>query len=62
MDLAAFIDRHDQAWNDQDVDAIMSMYSPDVVVENHTRGVRVAGRRVEERLVDRVAQEAPSPS
>ena len=32
MDLAAFIDRYDQAWNDQDVDAIMSMHTPDMVL------------------------------
>ena len=37
MDLAAFIDRYDQAWNDQDVDTIMSMHTPDMVFENHTR-------------------------
>ena len=35
MDLAAFIDRYDQAWNDQDVDTIMSMHTPDMVFENH---------------------------
>ena len=41
VDLAAFIDRYDKAWNDQDVEAIMSMHTPDMVFENHTRGVRV---------------------
>ena len=50
MDLAAFIDRYDQAWNDQDVEAIMSMHAPDMVFENHTRGVRVAGEAVRELL------------
>jgi hypothetical protein len=48
MDLAAFIDHYDQAWNDQDVDAIMSMHAPDMVFENHTRGVRVEGEAVRE--------------
>jgi taurine dehydrogenase small subunit len=41
VDLGAFIDRYDQAWNDQDVDTIMSMHTADMVFENHTRGVRV---------------------
>jgi steroid delta-isomerase-like uncharacterized protein len=50
MDLAAFIDRYDQAWNDQDVDAIMSMHTDDMVFENHTRGVRVEGEAVRELL------------
>ena len=43
MDLAAFIDRYDQAWNDQDVDTMMLMHTADMVFENHTRGVRVGG-------------------
>ncbi len=50
MDLAAFIDRYDQAWNDQDVDTIMSMHSDDMVFENHTRGVRVEGEDVRQLL------------
>ena len=50
MNLAAFIDRYDQAWNDQDVDAIMSMHTGDMVFENHTRGVRVEGEAVRQLL------------
>jgi ketosteroid isomerase-like protein len=50
MDLAAFIDRYDQAWNDQDVETIVSMHTPDMVFENHTRGVRVEGPAVRELL------------
>ena len=50
MDLAAFIDRYDRAWNDQDVDAIMSMHTADMVFENHTRGVRAEGAAVRELL------------
>ena len=46
MDLAAFIDRYDQAWNEQDVDAIMSMHASGMVFENHTRGVRAEGEAV----------------
>ena len=46
MELAALIDRYDQAWNDQDVEAIMSMHTSDMVFENHTRGVRAEGTAV----------------
>jgi ketosteroid isomerase-like protein len=42
--LAQLIDRYDQAWNDQDVETILSMHSEDMVFCNHTRGgVEVAG-------------------
>ena len=50
MDLAAFIDRYDQAWNEQDVEAIMSMHTSDMVFENHTRAVRAEGAAVRELL------------
>ena len=50
MDLAAFIDRHDQAWNEQDVEAIMSMHTSDMVFENHTRAVRAEGAAVRQLL------------
>jgi ketosteroid isomerase-like protein len=46
VDLVAFIERYDRAWNEQDVETIMSMHAPDMVFENHTRGVRVEGAEV----------------
>jgi taurine dehydrogenase small subunit len=49
-ELNRLIDRYDQAWNDQDVDAIVSMHAPGMVFENHTRGVRVEGEAVRELL------------
>ena len=58
MDLTAFIDRYDQAWNDQDVDAIMSMHTEDMVFENHTRGVRVEGADVR-RLLEATFADQP---
>ena len=57
MDLAAFIDRYDHAWNEQDVDTIMSMHTPDMVFENHTRSVRVEGPAVRELLEATFAQQ-----
>jgi steroid delta-isomerase-like uncharacterized protein len=42
-ELAHLIERYNQAWNDQDVDAIASLHAPDVVFQNHTAGERVEG-------------------
>jgi ketosteroid isomerase-like protein len=57
VDLAAFIDRYDQAWNEQDVDAIMSMHTSDMIFENHTRRVRAEGEAVRELLESTFAQQ-----
>ncbi len=38
-----FIERYDAAWNAQDVEAIVAMHTPEMVFENHTRGVRAEG-------------------
>jgi uncharacterized protein (TIGR02246 family) len=43
MDIAALIDRYDAAWNGQDLAAIASMHSDDIVFHNHTAGERVDG-------------------
>jgi uncharacterized protein (TIGR02246 family) len=32
------IDRHDAAWNEQDLDALIALYTDDVVFQNHTAG------------------------
>ena len=37
-ELQAFIDRYNAAWNDHDIDAIVSMHTEDSVFENHTTG------------------------
>ena len=37
-ELEEFIDRYNAAWNDHDVDAIVSMHTDDSVFENHTTG------------------------
>ncbi len=41
--LEETIARYNQAWNDHDLDAIMSMHSPDMVFENHTAGESATG-------------------
>jgi steroid delta-isomerase-like uncharacterized protein len=43
IDLARIIERYNQAWNDQDLDAIARFHTQDVVFENHTADERVEG-------------------
>jgi len=41
----SLIERHDDAWNAQDVEALVELYADDVVFQNHTAGEpAVAGR------------------
>jgi steroid delta-isomerase-like uncharacterized protein len=41
--LEETIERYNDAWNDHDVDAILSFHAPGMVFENHTAGERVEG-------------------
>jgi taurine dehydrogenase small subunit len=43
MNERELIERYDQAWNDHDVDAIVSMHATDMVFENHSAGERAEG-------------------
>ena len=42
-EVTAPIDRYNDAWNAQDLDAVASMHDPDIVFENHTAGERAEG-------------------
>ena len=48
--LELTIDQYNQAWNAQDLDAIVSMHAPDMVFENHTAGERAEGDAVREHI------------
>jgi ketosteroid isomerase-like protein len=37
-DLEGLIERHDAAWNAQDLDAVMASYTDEIVFQNHTAG------------------------
>jgi steroid delta-isomerase-like uncharacterized protein len=41
--LREAIDRYNAAWNAHDLDAIMAMHAPDMVLENHTAGESATG-------------------
>jgi ketosteroid isomerase-like protein len=43
VDLQSVIDRYNDAWNRQDVDAIDAAHATDIVFHNHTVGERVEG-------------------
>lgn len=42
-DVRRLIDAYNDAWNRQDLDAVMSMHTDDTVFENHTAGERAEG-------------------
>jgi steroid delta-isomerase-like uncharacterized protein len=48
--LEEAIGRYNEAWNDHDLDAIVSMHAPDMVFENHTAGESAQGADVREHI------------
>ena len=48
--LEEAIGRYNDAWNDHDLDAIMSMHAPDMVFENHTAGESAEGDAVRDHI------------
>jgi steroid delta-isomerase-like uncharacterized protein len=44
--LSEAIDRYNDAWNAQDLDAIVAMHAPDMVFANHTAGESARGEEV----------------
>jgi steroid delta-isomerase-like uncharacterized protein len=48
--LEEAIGRYNQAWNDHDLDAVMSMHAPDMVFENHTAGESAQAEEVREHI------------
>jgi ketosteroid isomerase-like protein len=57
--LEEMIERYNDAWNRQDVDAIVSMHAPDFVFHNWTANERVEGDAVREHLA-RIFRNTPS--
>lgn len=49
-ELEGAIARYNDAWNAQDLDAIMAMHAPDMVFANHTAGETVEGEAVRTHL------------
>ena len=49
-DLDRLIERYNRAWNDHDVEAIVSMHAPGFVFENYTAGERAEGDAAREHI------------
>ena len=49
-ELERVIQRYNEAWNAQDVDAILAFHAPGMVFENHTAGERAEGSDVRRHL------------
>lgn len=48
--LTATIGRYNDAWNAQDLEAIVAMHAPDMVFANHTAGESAVGAEVREHI------------
>jgi steroid delta-isomerase-like uncharacterized protein len=44
--LSRAIERYNEAWNAQDLDAIVALHAPDMVFANHTAGESASGEEV----------------
>ena len=49
-ELERMIERYNDAWNAQDLDAILALHAPGMVFENHTAGERAEGDEVREHI------------
>jgi steroid delta-isomerase-like uncharacterized protein len=48
--LESQIERYNAAWNDHDLDVIVSMHAPDMVFANHTAGESAVGAEVRDHI------------
>ncbi|MEA2273574.1 MAG: hypothetical protein QOI98_2282 [Solirubrobacteraceae bacterium] len=48
--LEQAIERYNAAWNDHDLDAVVSMHAPDMVFANHTAGESAEGEDVRKHI------------
>lgn len=48
--LTEAIGRYNEAWNAQDLDAIVAMHAPDMVFANHTAGESASGAEVRDHI------------
>jgi steroid delta-isomerase-like uncharacterized protein len=49
-ELERTIERYNEAWNDHDLETIMSMHASDMVFENHTAGESAQGEEAREHI------------
>ena len=58
--LEQAIDRYDEAWNAQDLDALCALHAPDIVFHNWTANERVEGAEAVRTHIGRIFANWPS--
>jgi len=60
MNVRALIERYNDAWNAQDVDAIHADHHPEIVFHNHTAGERAEGADAVRAHIARIFENNPT--
>jgi hypothetical protein len=60
MNVRALIERYNDAWNAQDVDAIHADHHPEIVFHNHTAGERAEGADAVRMHIARIFENNPT--
>src|SRR3954469_18925422 len=60
MDIRALIDAYNEAWNRQDLDAVASLHTDDIVFHNWTAGDRVEGAEAVRAHIGAIFESYPS--
>jgi len=60
MNVRETIERYNDAWNAQDLDAIAALHHPDIVFHNHTAGERAEGAEAVRTHIARIFENNPT--
>ena len=60
MNLMEMIERYNDAWNTQDLDAIHALHHPEIVFDNHTAGERAEGAEAVRAHIGRIFENNPT--
>jgi uncharacterized protein (TIGR02246 family) len=60
VNVRALIERYNEAWNRQDLDAIHDLHHPSIVFHNHTAGERAEGADAVREHVARIFRNNPT--
>ena len=60
MNVTELIERYNDAWNRQDLDAIHALHHPEIVFDNHTAGERAEGADAVREHIGRIFENNPT--
>ena len=60
MNVAELIERYNDAWNRQDLDAIDALHHPEIMFDNHTVGERAEGAEAVRAHIARIFENNPT--